>query len=125
MIKANNIHKSYGSLHVLKGVNLDIKKGEIVSIIGKSGAGKSTLLHIAGTLDNPDKGELIINDTDVTSLRGKALAKFRNKHIGFVFQFHHLLPEFTAAENIVLPQLANGVARASAEARARAVYYGR
>ncbi|MEZ4948876.1 MAG: ATP-binding cassette domain-containing protein [Saprospiraceae bacterium] len=119
MIKANNIHKSYGSLHVLKGVNLDIKKGEIVSIIGKSGAGKSTLLHIAGTLDNPDKGELIINDTDVTSLRGKALAKFRNKHIGFVFQFHHLLPEFTALENVCIPAFIDGSPERRSKNRAK------
>jgi lipoprotein-releasing system ATP-binding protein len=119
MIKAKNIHKSYGSLHVLKGVNLDIKKGEIVSIIGKSGAGKSTLLHIAGTLDNADEGELIINDTNVTSLKGKTLAKFRNKHIGFVFQFHHLLPEFTALENVCIPAFINGDSGTTVQNRAK------
>ncbi len=103
MLKASNIHKSYGNLHVLKGVDLDIKKGEIVSIVGKSGAGKSTLLHILGTLDVPDKGKLIINDNVVSELGQKPLANFRNTHIGFIFQFHHLLPEFTALENVCIP----------------------
>lgn len=103
MIKAVDIHKSYDHLHVLKGVNLEITKGEIVSIVGKSGAGKSTLLHILGTLDKADRGQLIINDTSVNSLNQKALAHFRNTNIGFVFQFHHLLPEFTALENVCIP----------------------
>lgn len=103
MIKAVNIHKSYDKLHVLKGVNLEISKGEVVSIVGKSGAGKSTLLHILGTLDRADKGELTINDSQVNNLNQKALAHFRNTNIGFIFQFHHLLPEFTALENVCIP----------------------
>lgn len=103
MIKATNIHKSYGNLHVLKGVNLEINKGEIVSIVGKSGAGKSTLLHILGTLDNADSGELLINNTSIAALKQRQLAHFRNNNIGFIFQFHHLLPEFTAMENICIP----------------------
>lgn len=103
MIKAQNIQKSYNNLSVLKGVDLDIQKGEIVSIVGKSGAGKSTLLHILGTLDRPDAGELSINGTSINSLNEKELANFRNHQIGFVFQFHHLLPEFTALENVCIP----------------------
>lgn len=103
MIKANNIQKSYGELQVLKGVDLEIKKGEIVSIIGKSGAGKSTLLHILGTLDLADKGNVVINEVNVNSLNKNELAHFRNDNIGFVFQFHHLLPEFTALENVSIP----------------------
>lgn len=103
MIQAKNIHKSFGNLHVLKGVDLHVKKGEVVSIIGKSGAGKTTLLHILGTLDKADSGELLINDEDVSSLSTKRLAEFRNKNIGFVFQFHHLLPEFNALENVMIP----------------------
>ncbi len=103
MIEAGNIQKSYEKLKVLKGVGLNIKKGEIVSIVGKSGAGKSTLLHILGTLDLPDSGSLIINGTDISSLNEKELAAFRNNQIGFVFQFHHLLPEFTALENVCIP----------------------
>jgi lipoprotein-releasing system ATP-binding protein len=103
MLKATNIYKSYGTLPVLQGVDIHIQKGEIVSIAGSSGAGKSTLLHILGTLDNADKGEIFINDTNISQLKDKNLAAFRNKHIGFVFQFHHLLPEFTAIENICVP----------------------
>ena len=103
MIKVSNIHKSYGKLHVLKGVDLHIKKGEVVSIIGKSGAGKSTLLHILGTLDMADQGDLSIQDELVFNLSQKELAAFRNKNIGFIFQFHHLLPEFTALENVCIP----------------------
>ena len=103
MIKARDIHKSYGNLHVLKGVNLDVAKGEIVSIVGKSGAGKSTLLHILGTLDHLEKGELIINNITVNKLNARQLAHFRNTNIGFIFQFHHLLPEFTAVENVCIP----------------------
>ncbi|MDH3322004.1 MAG: ABC transporter ATP-binding protein [Flavobacteriaceae bacterium] len=104
MIKAENIHKSYGELEVLKGVNLHIKKSEIVAIVGPSGAGKTTLLQILGTLDQPSSCEsLIINDTDITRLKDKALSKFRNTHIGFIFQFHQLLPEFTALENVCIP----------------------
>lgn len=103
MLTAENIHKHYGSLHVLKGVDFSMEKGEIVSIVGSSGAGKSTLLHILGTLDSADSGNIWLNGTEVTSLKGKALAAFRNQHIGFVFQFHHLLPEFSALENVCIP----------------------
>lgn len=103
VLKASNIHKSYGTLEILKGVNVEIRRGEIVSIVGRSGAGKSTLLHILGTLDAADQGELLINDTAVRSLKANQLAAFRNRHIGFVFQFHHLLPEFTALENVCIP----------------------
>jgi len=103
MLKATGIFKNYGPLPVLKGVNIEISKGEIVSIAGSSGAGKSTLLHILGTLDVADKGETYIDNTPVFNLNGKKLAAFRNKHIGFVFQFHHLLPEFTALGNVCVP----------------------
>src|ERR1700730_8042347 len=103
MLTAKNIHKYYGSLWVLKGVDLQIQKGEIVSIAGPSGSGKSTLLHILGTLDVADKGETYLQQRPLHSLKGRALAAFRNKHIGFVFQFHHLLPEFTALENVCIP----------------------
>lgn len=103
VLKAKNIQKSFGQLPILKGVNLEIGRGEIVSIVGKSGAGKSTLLHILGTLDGTDAGELTINDTHVGRLPARQLADFRNRHIGFVFQFHHLLPEFTALENVCIP----------------------
>ena len=103
MLKATDIYKSYGPLQVLKGVDIDISKGEIVSISGSSGAGKSTLLHILGTLDNADSGEIFLENKKVSSLKGKELANFRNEHIGFVFQFHHLLPEFSAIENICVP----------------------
>lgn len=108
MLTAQNIYKRYGSLEVLKGVNLDIAAGEVVSIVGKSGAGKSTLLHILGTLDHPDKGQLIIQGEDVFALPTRKLAAFRNQQIGFVFQFHHLLPEFTAVENVTIPALIAG-----------------
>ena len=103
MLKATGIYKNYGALPVLKGVDIEISKGEIVSIAGSSGAGKSTLLHILGTLDIADKGEIYLDDEPVFKLNGKKLASFRNKHIGFVFQFHHLLPEFTALENVCVP----------------------
>jgi lipoprotein-releasing system ATP-binding protein len=103
VIKAIQIQKSYGPLQVLKGVDLQVEKGELVSIVGASGAGKSTLLHIIGTLDKPDSGEVIMNDIRLSGLNEKELAHFRNKHIGFVFQFHHLLPEFTALENVCIP----------------------
>lgn len=105
MLIANGIHKSYGNLHVLKGVDLEIIQSEIVSIVGSSGAGKSTLLHILGTLDQPDQGELKMNGVDLLKLKGDELAKFRNEQIGFIFQFHNLLPEFTALENIQIPGL--------------------
>ena len=108
MIQATGIHKSYGSLEVLKGIDLHIAKQEIVSIMGASGAGKTTLLHIIGTLDRADKGDLLIEQTEVSRLSDKALAEFRNKKIGFVFQFHHLLPEFTALENICIPAFIGG-----------------
>lgn len=122
MIKASNIHKFYGELEVLKGVDLHIKKGEIVSIVGASGAGKTTLLQILGTLDglsNKKDGTLLVNGTDTTSLNDKALAKFRNEHIGFIFQFHQLLPEFTALENVCLPAFIKNTSRTDAENRAK------
>lgn len=103
MLKAENITKNYGSLAVLKGVDITVAKGEIVSIVGSSGAGKSTLLHILGTLDSADSGHIWLDNVQVDRLRGKKLAAFRNNHIGFVFQFHHLLPEFTALENVCIP----------------------
>ena len=108
MLIAKGIHKSYGSLQVLKGVDLEISKGEIVSIVGASGAGKSTLLHILGTLDQPDQGELALNGKNLMQLKGDDLAEFRNSRIGFVFQFHNLLPEFTARENICIPGFIQG-----------------
>jgi len=103
MIETINIHKSFGNLEVLKGIDLKINKGEIVSIVGSSGAGKSTLLHIIGTLDQADKGNVIINNINLQKLNERQIAEFRNQHIGFVFQFHHLLPEFTALENVCIP----------------------
>jgi lipoprotein-releasing system ATP-binding protein len=103
MLKARQIVRKYGNLSVLKGIDLEINKGELVTIVGASGAGKSTLLHILGTLDRPDAGQVFINDTDVFALKEKDLAAFRNHTIGFVFQFHHLLPEFTALENVCMP----------------------
>ncbi|MCS7036574.1 MAG: ABC transporter ATP-binding protein [Saprospiraceae bacterium] len=103
VLEARNIHKSFDQLHILKGIDLTVERGEIVSIVGKSGSGKSTLLHILGTLDRADRGEIRIRQTDVQRLPGRQLAAFRNRHIGFVFQFHHLLPEFTALENVCLP----------------------
>ena len=111
MIKLNNIHKSFGSLEVLKGIDLEIAKGEVVSIVGPSGAGKTTLLQIMGTLDRADSGQVIINDTDISRLGQKSLARFRNRQIGFVFQFHQLLPEFTALENVMIPGLIGGRSR--------------
>ncbi len=105
MLTAHNIHKSYGSVNVLQGVNLSIEQGEIISIVGSSGAGKSTLLHIIGTLDRADQGRVTINDQEVDRLPDKKLARFRNANIGFVFQFHHLLPEFTAEENVSIPAM--------------------
>ena len=108
MLIAKGIHKSYGSLEVLKGVDLEISKGEIVSIVGASGAGKSTLLHLLGTLDRPDRGELFLHDQNLLQLQGDALAEFRNSRIGFIFQFHNLLPDFTALENICIPGFIQG-----------------
>lgn len=122
MIKAKNIRKQYNDLEVLKGVDLHIKKGEIVSIVGSSGAGKTTLLQILGTLDKMDEStnaSLKINDVDIASLNGKQLAKFRNKHIGFIFQFHQLLPEFTAVENVCIPALISKKSLSEAENKAK------
>lgn len=103
MLEARDIHKAYGSVEVLKGVEIKVETGEIVSLVGSSGAGKSTLLHILGTLDSPDKGEIGINDTRITGMGARDLAAFRNRYIGFVFQFHHLLPEFSSLENVCIP----------------------
>lgn len=119
MITATNINKSYGALQVLRDVSLTIDKGEVVSIVGASGAGKTTLLQILGTLDRPDSGALRYGDTDVTKLKEKELAAFRNRQIGFVFQAHHLLPEFSAVENVMIPALIGG--RSQDEARRRAM----
>jgi len=105
MIQVQNIHKSFGDLEVLKGVSLEVQKGEIVAIVGKSGAGKTTLLQIIGTLDRPTNGKVLIDGTDVFAMKDNALAAFRNKHIGFIFQFHQLLPEFTALENVCIPAM--------------------
>ena len=118
MIEVKNIHKSFGALEVLKGVDLMVDKGEIVSIIGKSGAGKTTLLQIIGTLDKPDAGEVVIDGVDVFALNETALADFRNRHIGFIFQFHQLLPEFNALENVMMPALIARVPEKEAEKRA-------
>ncbi len=119
MIEAKNIVKSYNGLQVLKGINLFIQTGEIVSIVGASGAGKTTLLQILGTLDFPDAGEITIAGNRVTGLKPNALSAFRNKHIGFVFQFHQLLPEFTALENVCLPAWIGGTPKAQAEKKAK------
>jgi lipoprotein-releasing system ATP-binding protein len=119
MIKAVNINKSYGALHVLRDINLTIEKGEVVSIVGASGAGKTTLLQILGTLDRADSGTLLYGDMDVTKMKDKELARFRNQRIGFVFQAHHLLPEFTAVENVMIPALIAG--KSQVEARKRAM----
>ena len=118
MIRVKDIHKSFGSLEVLKGVDLEIQKGEIVSIIGKSGAGKTTLLQIIGTLDKADSGKVEINGVDVSGLSEKELAEFRNKHIGFIFQFHQLLPEFNALENVMMPAMIGRMDWKEAEKRA-------
>ncbi len=118
MIDIKNITKSFGSLQVLKGINLHIGKGEVVSIVGPSGAGKTTLLQIIGTLDSPDSGDITIDGIDVRKLSQKKLADFRNKHIGFVFQFHQLLPEFTAIENIMIPAFIAGMSKGEAKKRA-------
>ena len=119
MIQITNIHKSYDSLEVLKGVNLHIAPREIVSIMGPSGAGKTTLLQIVGTLDRPNLGSVLLNGTDVLQLNERKLSAFRNQHIGFVFQFHQLLPEFTAEENVMMPALIGGFAMADARKEAR------
>ena len=122
MIKATNIHKYYGDLHVLKGVDIHIQKGEIVSIVGASGAGKTTLLQILGTLDQAHtekNSSLSINKTEITKLSAKQLSRFRNEQLGFIFQFHQLLPEFTALENVCIPAFINNKSKAAAEARAK------
>lgn len=118
MIEIKNIHKSFGQLEVLKGIDLNIKKGEIVSIVGPSGAGKTTLLQIIGTLDKPNEGEVMINNTNISKLSNNKLSDFRNQHIGFVFQFHQLLPEFTALENIMIPAFIGGVSKSVAKQKA-------
>lgn len=118
MIQVQDIHKSFGDLEVLKGVNLEVKKGEIVAIVGKSGAGKTTLLQIIGTLDRPTKGKVLIDGMDVFALKDKELASFRNKHVGFIFQFHQLLPEFTALENVCIPAMIAREKEADYKARA-------
>ena len=118
MIKAQNIHKSFGEVKVLKGISLSVKRSEVVSIVGQSGAGKTTLLQILGTLSAMDSGSLIIDGKEVSKLKDNALSDFRNRHIGFVFQFHHLLPEFSALENVMLPALIAGRAKADAEQEA-------
>jgi lipoprotein-releasing system ATP-binding protein len=121
MLKADHITKSYGQLSVLKGVDISVNRGEIVSILGSSGAGKSSLLHILGTLDRADTGTISINGQSVEKLKGKELAAFRNKHIGFVFQFHHLLPEFSALENVCIPGWIAGRKRKEVEEQAAAL----
>jgi lipoprotein-releasing system ATP-binding protein len=118
MIRLKNIKKSYGDLSVLNGINLEINNGKVTVIVGPSGAGKSTLLHIIGTLDRADGGEVWFSDIDINSLSEKQVADFRNKHIGFVFQFHHLLPEFTAIENVSMPALIAGKSKKEAEIKA-------
>ncbi len=121
MIRTQGITKSYGSLQVLKGIDFEVADGEIVSIYGASGAGKTTFLQILGTLDDPDEGEIFYDDVNVRTLREAQLARFRNRHIGFVFQFHHLLPEFTALENVCIPAFIMGLSRHEAEERAMAL----
>ena len=119
MIHLQNITKSFGSLQVLKGIDLDIQRGEVVSIVGPSGAGKTTLLQIIGTLDTPDTGSIVIDGTDVTRLSQKEMARFRNLHLGFVFQFHQLLPEFTALENVMIPAMIAGKSNKDTKNRAK------
>lgn len=118
MIQASGIEKSFGSLKVLKGIDLCVAKSEVVAIMGASGAGKSTLLQILGTLSTPDKGSLMIDGIDVLKLSGDAMAEFRNRRLGFVFQFHHLLPEFSALENVMIPSFIAGTSRRDAQKRA-------
>lgn len=119
MIQLKNITKSFGSLQVLRGIDLSVEEGQVVSIVGPSGAGKTTLLQIMGTLDKADSGQVIINGHDISALNQKKLSRFRNKHLGFVFQFHQLLPEFTALENIMIPAFIGGADKKEAEERAR------
>ncbi|HEY0261747.1 MAG TPA: ABC transporter ATP-binding protein [Chitinophagales bacterium] len=119
LLEAKNISKSYGELRVLNDVSLSVNEAEVVSIVGPSGAGKSTLLHILGTLDAPDKGEVILSGTNIFKQKNKALPQFRNRNIGFIFQFHHLLPEFTALENVCIPAFINGKSNSEAEKTAK------
>ncbi|WP_374163447.1 ABC transporter ATP-binding protein [Arcticibacter sp. MXS-1] len=119
MLQARDIHKAYGKLEILKGVDLEVKKGEIVTILGASGAGKSTLLHILGTLDRQDRGEVVLGGVNVSGLSQTKLSAFRNEKIGFIFQFHHLLPEFTALENVCIPAFIAGKGKKEAELRGR------
>jgi len=121
MILAQNITKSYGDLQVLKGIDLEIKKGEIISIVGPSGAGKTTFLQILGTLSRPDSGQILFDNNEVSKYKDKQLAAFRNKNIGFVFQFHHLLPEFTALENVCIPAFIGKMNREKAESKAKEI----
>src|SRR5699024_612196 len=118
ILEARNIHKNYGKLHILKGISLSVKKGEVVSIVGASGAGKSTLLHILGALDRADQGEVWINSKRIDQLSQRQMSAFRNEYIGFVFQFHHLLPEFTALENVCIPAYIKGVSKKKAQIQA-------
>ena len=118
MLTGKNIYKRYGTVQVLRGVEIEVNQGEIVSIVGSSGAGKSTLLHILGTLDSADKGSVILDQVEVSALKGRQLADFRNKNIGFVFQFHHLLPEFTALENVCIPGWLAGKKKKETEQKA-------
>ena len=122
MIKIRNINKSYGALQVLDNVNVDINRGEVVTIVGPSGAGKTTLLQIMGTLDSPDSGSVLYDGQDVLSMKDSSLARFRNQNIGFVFQFHQLLPEFTALENVMMPALIGGMKQKEASARAKELH---
>lgn len=119
MLSAKGIYKSYGTLQILKGVDLEVEKGEIISIVGASGAGKSTFLHILGSLDMPDKGTILLDGIDLAKLSLSKLSAFRNEHIGFIFQFHHLLPEFTALENVCIPAFIAGKRKAESEKRAQ------
>jgi lipoprotein-releasing system ATP-binding protein len=118
MLVAKNISKSYGDLQILKGVDFNVEEGEIVSIVGSSGAGKTTLLQVIGTLTNPDLGSILYNDIEVSKLKANQLAEFRNKNIGFIFQFHHLLPEFTALENVFIPSIISGESKFNAKKNA-------
>jgi len=119
MLRANNIYKTYGDLTVLRGIDLEVKQGEIVAIVGASGAGKSTLLHILGTLDRPEKGSLHLNNTDIVTLTSRELSEFRNQNIGFIFQFHNLLPEFTVLENVCIPGYIYNKDHSGIESRAK------
>ena len=121
LIEGKNIHKDFGDVQILKGVNLEVKKAEVVAIIGSSGAGKTTLLHVLGTLTNADQGNVFYDGLNISMLNGKELAEFRNKNIGFIFQFHHLLPEFTALENVCMPAFIAGVPKKKAEEKATAL----